>query len=96
MLTLSVLIRNREKALYLKEVRALSSVNDKGAFDILPQHANFISLIKDKIIIHQIDDSKRIVPISLGLLRVWQNSVEVFLGIESQLSLSSTPLNLGT
>lgn len=33
---------------------AISSVNSEGPFDVLPGHANFITLIKDKpIIIHK-------------------------------------------
>src|SRR5258708_4239839 len=50
--TIHLSIRNRENILYDADVRALSAVNGSGPFDVLPQHANFISVIEKYVIIH--------------------------------------------
>ena len=40
------------------EILTISSVNSAGKFDILPEHANFITIIeKNPIIVQQIDKS---------------------------------------
>ena len=42
-----VTIYGLESILFEGKVKALSSVNEMGPFDILPLHINFISVIKD-------------------------------------------------
>ena len=49
---LLLVIRDRTTLLFQGEVMAVSSFNDKGPFDILPQHANFISIIKKHVVLH--------------------------------------------
>ncbi len=53
--TIRVRARSREEVTFEGEALALTSVNDKGKFDVLPNHANFISLIKDYVIIKKKD-----------------------------------------
>lgn len=79
---LSVAVRDREKKYFLGEAASVSSFNDKGPFDILPQHANFISMIKRDLIIrkdHQ--PPERITIEGRGVLRIQNNQVEVYLGL---------------
>ena len=40
-----LLVKSREGILYQGEVESMTSFNEKGEFDILSRHANFISLI---------------------------------------------------
>ena len=47
---LQVRINSPEKLLWEGEAEWVSSVNVRGPFDILPLHANFISIIHDKSI----------------------------------------------
>lgn len=77
-LSLNVIIRNKDKALYNGEAYAVTSVNDKGVFDILPQHENFISLIKERVIIRQTPKDNQEIQIDNGLLRVSSNKVYVY------------------
>ena len=80
---LIVVIRTTEKVLFEGSVKALTSINDTGQFDVLPLHANFISIIKSKITVKNNDGSRQEFPIDGGVMRVQENNVEVFLGIEA-------------
>jgi F0F1-type ATP synthase epsilon subunit len=81
--TIKVVIRQSEKVVLEEEVFAVSSTNEKGPFDILPEHANFICLCKEYITLHKLNGEKQQISISSGLLRVFQNNVKVYLGIVS-------------
>lgn len=78
---LSVTIIASNKTYYDGPAKAVSSVNKVGPFDILPQHENFITLLKDKVIVYQPDGKKLEIPCQDGLLEVSQNKVRVFMGI---------------
>ena len=64
------------------EATMLSAVNKTGAFDVLPLHHNFITLL-DQGNIRVIDDKnkEKIVEITVGLLHVKNNVVTVFLDV---------------
>ena len=76
-----ITIRNREGIIYKGEARALSSYNDKGPFDILPLHANFISLIHTSIHFYTENGEEKEMPLDTGVLRVKKSIVEIYLGI---------------
>lgn len=78
--TIRVIIKNREKTLFDGELRAISTFNDVGIFDILPNHENFISLIKDKIILHK-EGSDKQVKIGQGVLKARENKVNIYLDL---------------
>lgn len=78
-LTVKVITSN--KTFFEGPAYAVSSVNRKGPFDILPQHENFICLLKDKVEVLQMDGKKVEIPCENGLLEVSENEVSVFLGI---------------
>lgn len=73
----------KDGILFEGDVRSLTSFNDKGKFDILALHANFISIIYKSI---QIVDSKgnvKEMAIEKALLRNRQNNLEIYLGIDN-------------
>lgn len=76
---LTVIIRNKDKILYNSQVFAVSSVNDRGTFDILPEHENFISLIKEKIVIHPTQKENKEIQIENGILRAYKNKVYIYI-----------------
>ena len=78
---LHVFIRNREKVLFDEDVQSISSRNEKGIFDILPLHSNFISLVEQRLILQRIDGTKNEIQVSNGILRVIENRVEVYIGV---------------
>lgn len=79
--TLHVLIRNREKVIYEGDALSLSSANKKGNFDVLGQHINFISIIRNYIKIQKMDKTFQEYKLRTGLMKVNGNRIEVFVGI---------------
>jgi len=77
-----LLVKSRDGVVYEGDVDSITSFNEAGEFDILSQHANFISLIQKKLIIRDTQGQEKEIPIQNALLRMKGNSVEVFLGIE--------------
>lgn len=66
---------------YQGEAYAVSSVNDLGPFDVLEGHVSFISIIKDRVIIHKTASEKVEIPITNGVLQVQDGKVvSVFIG----------------
>lgn len=80
---LTIVIRNKDKVLYSGQAYALTAINDKGIFDILAEHESFISLIKDKIIIHTTPKESKEIQIENGILRVYKDKVYVYVNFKS-------------
>lgn len=78
---LKVNITDRAGVVFEGDVDSLTSYNTKGQFDILPSHANFITIIKNKIIINT-NDKKDEFAVDNGVLKVDSNVVKVYLGIK--------------
>ena len=81
--TIHVNIRNMDGTVLEEDASAISSYNEVGLFDVLPMHANFISIIKDKVIIHHGKEAKE-VPIGVGILRVTNNVANIYLGVATE------------
>ncbi len=82
---LTVKIVTAVETLYEGSASSVSSLNDTGPFDILPLHTNFISLIKEQVVLRLPDGSKREFSLSdIGLLRNRSNNVTIFLGFQLQ------------
>ncbi len=81
--SLIVSVKSPEMVYFEGEAQAVSSFNDKGPFDVLPMHTNFISLVKNMVIIHQKNNISRQIKIDGGILRVFHNNVHIFLGIDA-------------
>jgi F0F1-type ATP synthase epsilon subunit len=63
------------------EAESVSSENQLGKFDVLPQHANFISLIFNEVIIVTPKKEKIVYHFEKGVLTVRKNEVRIFLGL---------------
>ena len=78
--------RSREAVTFEGEAVAVTSINDRGEFDVLPNHANFISIIKDYIIIKKKDGQEQKIELKgPTVLKVWKNRVDIYLGLGNQL-----------
>jgi len=80
-LVLNLRVRNREEVLFNGPVKSVTSFNDKGIFDVLPEHANFISLIRRFLTFRNINDDKKELRLDSGIMRVYKGNIDVFLGI---------------
>ena len=80
--TISLLIQSRDDILFEGLIQSMTSYNDTGKFDILPDHANFISLINKSITIRPLEGDIKEIPIDNGVLRVIDNKIEIYLGVK--------------
>jgi F0F1-type ATP synthase epsilon subunit len=78
-----LVIMDRDHIVFEGMVVAVSSVNDKGPFDVLEQHAQFISLIKDVLKWQAVEGNWQEMAVSTGIIRVFKDKVTVFLGVDS-------------
>lgn len=80
---LTVVVRNKDKVLYSGKAFAVSSVNDKGPFDVLAEHQSFISLIKDKVVVHSTPSEEKEIQIQNGIIRVYKDTVYIYVNFRS-------------
>ena len=80
---LRLMIRNKDKVTFDEEVESITSKNRKGKFDVLPQHANFISLLNEQLLVRKKGGEEEKVEVEDGVLRVVENRIEVYLGIKA-------------
>lgn len=77
--SLDLMVRSPHQLVFQGKVKAVSSVDEKGLFDVLPEHVNFISLVKDLLVVHAIDGKQQELKIGQGLLKVFDNKIFVYL-----------------
>ena len=75
-------VKAREQTLYSGEVASVTSYNEKGKFDVLGEHANFISIIEKYLIVKQVDGRSVELKLDSGIIRVLENKIDVFLGVK--------------
>lgn len=78
--TLTVQVRSRNVTYFNGQAASVSSENNKGAFDILPRHTRFISLIQHGVVVRQTDGSEKKIDFENAVLKVRDNTVEIYIG----------------
>ena len=79
---LEVMVRNRTGVLFEGPADAVSAYNERGPFDVLPRHSNFISLIQRSLIIRKEMGGDSIkIDLQSGVLKVSKNAVEIYVGV---------------
>lgn len=78
---LSVTVKGPSKQEFKGEAVSVTSLNKKGKFDVLPFHINFISLIKEYVIIIQKDKKKITFPLQSGIMKVYEDNVNILIGV---------------
>lgn len=76
---INVSIRKKTGIEWQGEADNLSSTNEMGTFDILPQHAHFIGLVEQYIVVRFSKGEKKW-NIDRGIISVIDDTVEVYLG----------------
>ena len=79
---ISVTIYGLDSILYQGSVIGITSVNDKGKFDILPLHSNFISIVSDFLILHENNGEQKEFKLNKGVLKFTNNEANIFLGLD--------------
>lgn len=79
---LSVKINSPDKVIWEGEASVVSSINSKGPFDILPLHANFITIVENKPIkIKTIEDKLIDFTFPHAVLYIHGNKVLIYTNI---------------
>lgn len=86
-----LLIRNRVQLLFDEDVKSVTSKNDTGIFDVLPEHANFISIIKSPLIIGKLDGKKQEINFENGIIKVKDNAVFCYIDLLSSKKSAPKP-----
>ena len=73
---------SREGVIFDGEVNSITSYNEKGIFDVLAQHANFISLISKGLTVRDTENVVKEIKFDNALLKAYKNNVEVYVGVE--------------
>jgi F0F1-type ATP synthase epsilon subunit len=76
-----VIVRDRLKVIYETDATAVTTYNETGLFDVLPQHANFISIIEKSIVVHTVDGKKTTISIDNGLVKVKSNTIHFYVNL---------------
>jgi len=87
---IKVAVRDTENILFDGEVDRISSFNEVGRFDVYPMHANFISIIQKELSLYQQREIVKELKFEQAVMKVKQDSVTIFLGIEA-LHLTDDP-----
>ena len=80
---INLTIRSKEKLLFRDKVWAVTSYNAKGVFDILAEHANFICVISQSIVVHKVDKKELVFKIDNGIMIVENDTVSMYVGVVS-------------
>ncbi|EKD85254.1 MAG: hypothetical protein ACD_38C00061G0004 [uncultured bacterium] len=81
--TLHVRIISPQQLILDTEAVSVSSKNTQGNFDILPQHANFITLIENNPIIIRPQNAKpQAFKFALAIIMVTENKVNIYTYIQ--------------
>ncbi len=84
---LKVVVKSPEGIVFEGEVYAITSKNIGGLFDILPFHSNFISIINELLLLYETKQNPKEIKIQNGVMKVTENDVEIFLGVETITSI---------
>ena len=77
--TLHVRIISPQKLFLDTDASSVSSKNQQGNFDILPQHANFITMIENTPIVIRIEGQKPLIfNFPMAILVTHENKVDIY------------------
>lgn len=78
-----VYIRTPQSIAFEGVVESISSTNEKGPFDILPEHENFISVVREKVVLTEKGGGIKEFPVDAGFIKVLSDEVHIFIGLSS-------------
>ena len=82
--TIEVKIFGFKQKNYTAQATSIETSNDNGDLSFLPGHANFISIIKDKVVINTGRSKAESFAFDRAVLRCFDSRVEIYMGIELQ------------
>lgn len=80
--SLDVLVFDHKEKQFAGEVDSIKAQNEKGPLSLLPGHTNFISIIKDELVLNTSGGQTKNFTFETGILRCFNSKIDVYLGIE--------------
>lgn len=78
-LTLHVRIISPQQLILEANAQSVSSKNSQGRFDVLPQHANFITVVENSPIVVRIKGQKPpVFKFPIAIIHVQENNVNIY------------------
>jgi len=78
---LFITVKSRKDTLFTGNAYSITSLNELGFFDILPFHTNFVTLIKDFVVIDKGLPTEKNIKMDKGILTVISNTIKVYVGV---------------
>ena len=78
---LQVRVISREGAEYDGKCEGISSINPTGEFDVLEDHANFITPVTHEVTVYIGSKRRKVFKLKKGLVMIKDNVASVFVGI---------------
>lgn len=76
---LKVVVATPDEQIWEGEAQTVSSENSAGPFDILPQHSNFVTMIKAKpIVVRTVNDGEKTFSYKNAVITVMRNKVSIY------------------
>lgn len=83
--TLHVRIISPHELLLDSQASSVSSKNSRGSFDILPQHANFLTVVENQPIVVRIPNQKPLnYKFPIAIIMVAENKVNIYTYIQPE------------
>ena len=79
---LEVTVSDPDRVLWKGKANSVSSENLQGPFDILPQHANFITIVQKQPIRIQTANEKKEFNFNNAIIYNWNNKVNILTSTE--------------
>ncbi len=86
---LHITLTSREGVIFNADASSITSYNIKGRFDVLAEHANFISLIQKGATIIDAEGRVHEFNFTNALMKVYHNSVKVYVDLEAIQSMQN-------
>jgi F0F1-type ATP synthase epsilon subunit len=81
---LNVIVNEPDQTIWEGRAKAVTSENSEGEFDILPAHANFITLVENKPIhVYQSDETKTF-QFERAVIHTYNDNINIYGGLQSQ------------
>lgn len=78
---ITVTIKSRKETLFEGSAFSVTSQNEGGFFDILPFHTNYVTLVKDFVVLDKGLATEKNIQLDKGIVTVTSNIVRVYVGI---------------
>lgn len=81
--TLNIKVLSQKGVLFDGQALSISSINSQGPFDVLPNHANFITLIEKKPITVRLEKQKPLTfNFPIAIIYLSQNLIRIYTDLD--------------